>query len=81
VRTALLAVDLSGPTANSLRPPPIPAPAQLLGEDTNERDGWALVWQYKDEPLLAHLTVKAVGANGALSPGVVLGLYHPEPNS
>ncbi|HEU4898289.1 MAG TPA: hypothetical protein VFX88_12105 [Actinomycetota bacterium] len=52
---------------------------QLIGQDTNGRDGWTLVWRYPDQPLLAHLTVTAVGANGATSPWVTLGLHHPEP--
>ena len=54
--------------------------AQLLGEDANGRDGWTLVWRYQDEPLTAHLTIKAIGPGGT-SPDTVLGLYHPEPNS
>ena len=54
--------------------------ARLLGEDTNGRDGWTLSWQYKDEPLAAHLTIRAIGLGGT-SPDTVLGLYHPEPNS
>lgn len=52
---------------------------QLIGQDTNGRDGWAMAWRYQDQPLLAHLTVTAVGANGATSGMVLLGLYHPEP--
>ena len=52
---------------------------QLIGQDTNGRDGWSLAWRYQDEPLLAHLSVTAVGANGTSSPWVTLGLHHPEP--
>jgi hypothetical protein len=52
---------------------------QLIGQDTNGRDGWAMAWRYQDQPLLAHLTVTAVGANGATSPWVTLGLHHPDP--
>jgi hypothetical protein len=52
---------------------------QLIGQDTNGRDGWILAWRYPDQPLLAHLTITAVGANGATTPMVLLGLYHPEP--
>jgi hypothetical protein len=52
---------------------------QLIGQDTNGRDGWSLAWRYQDEPLLAHLSVTAVGANGTGSPWVTLGLHHPEP--
>ena len=52
---------------------------QLIGQDSNGRDGWSLAWRYQDEPLLAHLSVTAVGANGTSSPWVTLGLHHPEP--
>jgi hypothetical protein len=54
--------------------------ARLLGEDTIGGDGWTLAWRYRDEPLTAHLTVRAVGSGGT-SPDTVLGLYHPEPSS
>ena len=54
--------------------------ARLLGEDTNGNDGWSLAWDYPDEPLTAHLTVRAVGPGGT-SPDTVLGLYHPDPTS
>jgi hypothetical protein len=56
------------------------ASARLLGEDTNGDDGWTLAWGYPDEPLTAHLTVRAIGPGGA-SPDTVFSLYHPEPNS
>jgi hypothetical protein len=52
---------------------------QLIGQDTNGRDGWTMTWRYRDEPLLAHLSVTAVGANGTDSPWVTLGLHHPDP--
>jgi hypothetical protein len=52
---------------------------QLIGQDTNGRDGWTLAWRYQDEPMLAHLSVTAVGANGTSSPWVTLGLHHPDP--
>jgi hypothetical protein len=52
---------------------------QLIGQDTNGRDGWSPVWHFKNEPLLAHLTIAAIGANGASSPWVTLGLHHPDP--
>jgi hypothetical protein len=51
--------------------------ARLLGEDTNGSDGWTLAWGYPDEPLTAHLTVKAIGPGGT-SPDTVLDLYHPD---
>jgi hypothetical protein len=41
---------------------------QLIGQDTNGRDGWTLAWRFQDEPLLAHLTVTAVRTNGASGP-------------
>jgi hypothetical protein len=53
---------------------------QLIGQDTNGRDGWTLAWRYQDQPLLAHLTVKAIGLGGTAD-SAMLGLYHPEPNS
>jgi hypothetical protein len=52
--------------------------AKLLGDDTNGRDGWTATWHYQDEPLLAHLTVKATGPGGT-SPDTLLSLYHPGP--
>ena len=52
---------------------------QLIGQDTNGRDGWTLAWRYQDEALLAHLTVTAVGANGTHSADAMLGLYHRDP--
>jgi hypothetical protein len=52
---------------------------QLIGQDTNGRDGWTLPWRYQDEALLAHLTVTAVGANGTHSADAMLGLYHRDP--
>lgn len=52
--------------------------ADRLGQDANGRDGWTLTWRYKDEPLLAHLYVRAIGSGGASSAEKVLTLYHPE---
>jgi hypothetical protein len=63
-----------------LSPTGTDASARLLGEDTNGRDGWTLVWRYPDEALTAHLTVRAIGPGG-ISPDTVLGLYHPDTNS
>lgn len=54
--------------------------ARLLGEDTNGGDGWTLAWRYPDEPLTAHLTIRAIGSGGT-SPDTVLGLYHPDATS
>lgn len=53
---------------------------QLIGQDTNGRDGWSVAWRYQDQPLLAHLTVKAIGSGGT-GASTMVGLYHPEPNS
>jgi hypothetical protein len=64
---------LLGPTGTDTSP-------RLLGEDTNGHDGWTLVWRYPDQPLTAHLTIKAIGSSGT-SPDTVLGLYHPDPTS
>jgi hypothetical protein len=63
-----------------LSPTGTDTPARLLGEDTNGRDGWTLVWRYPDQALTAHLTIKAIGSGGT-SPDTVLGLYHPDPIS
>lgn len=52
---------------------------QLIGQDTNGRDGWTHTWRYPDQPLLAHLIAIAVGANGARSPMFMFGVYHPDP--
>jgi hypothetical protein len=34
-------------------------------------------WRYADQPLLAHLTVRATGPGGATEQTV--GVYHPDP--
>jgi hypothetical protein len=48
-----------------------------IGQDTNGRDGYLTNWNYKDEPLLAHLTVRATGPGGTTEQ--VVGIYHPDP--
>ena len=48
-----------------------------IGQDTNGRDGWWVNWHYPDEPLLAHLTVRATGPGGTAEK--VVGIYHPDP--
>jgi hypothetical protein len=48
-----------------------------IGQDTNGRDGWWVNWRYPDEPLLAHLTVRATGPGGTAEK--VVGIYHPDP--
>ena len=51
--------------------------AVRIGQDTNGRDGWLVNWHYKNEPLLAHLTVRATGPGGTAEQTV--GIYHPDP--
>jgi hypothetical protein len=51
--------------------------AVRIGQDTNGRDGWWVNWNYRDEPLLAHLTVRATGPGGTAEE--VVGIYHPDP--
>jgi hypothetical protein len=51
--------------------------AVRIGQDTNGRDGYMVRWHYKDQPLLAHLTVRATGPGGTT--GKVVGVYHPDP--
>ena len=45
--------------------------------DTNGRDAYAAHWRYGDQPLLAHLTVRATGPGGTAEQTV--GIYHPDP--
>ena len=51
--------------------------ALSLGVDTNGRDAYAAHWRYGDQPLLAHLTVRATGPGGTAEQTV--GIYHPDP--
>ena len=51
--------------------------AVRIGQDTNGRDGYMVRWHYKDQPLLAHLTVRATGPGGTTEK--VVGVYHPDP--
>jgi len=51
--------------------------AVRIGQDTNGRDGWLVNWHYRNEPLLAHLTVRATGPGGTAEQTV--GIYHPDP--
>ena len=48
-----------------------------IGQDTNGRDGWLFNWHYPSEPILGHLTVRAIGPGGTAEKTV--GLYHPTP--
>jgi hypothetical protein len=51
--------------------------ARRIGQDSNGRDGWLFNWHYPDEPILGHLTVKAVGPGGTAERTV--GVYHDPP--
>ena len=51
--------------------------SRKIGQDSNGRDGWLLNWHYPDEPILGHLTVKAIGPGGTDEETV--GVYHPDP--
>ena len=51
---------------------------QLIGQDTNGRDGWSLAWRCKDEPCSP--THRHRGRRQRhRQPGVTLGLHHPDP--
>ena len=50
--------------------------AVSLGVDRNGRDGYTARWRYDDQPLLAHLTVRATGPGGTTDK--VVGIYHPD---
>jgi hypothetical protein len=47
-----------------------------LGVDTDGSDGYTARWRYPDQPLLAHLVVRATGPGGATDK--VVGVYHPD---
>jgi hypothetical protein len=53
--------------------------SRRIGQDSNGRDGWLFSWHYPDEPILGHLTVRAVGPGGTAEETV--GVYHPDPGS
>jgi hypothetical protein len=50
--------------------------ARRIGQDSNGRDGWVFNWHYANEPILGHLTVKAIGPGGTAEETV--GVYHPD---
>ena len=50
--------------------------AVSLGVDRDGRDGYTARWRYDDQPLLAHLTVRATGPGGTTDK--VVGIYHPD---
>jgi hypothetical protein len=51
--------------------------SRKIGQDTNGRDGWLFNWRYPNEPILGHLTVRAIGPGGIDEETV--GVYHPDP--
>jgi hypothetical protein len=48
-----------------------------LGVDRDGGDAYVTHWRYADQPLLAHLTVRATGPGGTTEQTV--GVYHPDP--
>ena len=50
--------------------------SRKLGQDTNGGDGWLFNWHYPNEPILGHLTVRAIGPGGTAEETV--GVYHPD---
>ena len=53
--------------------------SRKIGQDTNGRDGWLFNWHYPNEPILGHLTVRAIGPGGTAEETV--GVYHPDPET
>jgi hypothetical protein len=51
--------------------------AVSLGVDTT--DPYTATWRWKDQPLLAHLTIRATGPGGTTDK--VLNVYHPDPEA
>jgi hypothetical protein len=51
--------------------------AVSLGVDRDGGDAYVTHWRYADQPLLAHLTVRATGPGGTTEQTV--GVYHPDP--
>jgi hypothetical protein len=51
--------------------------AVRIGQDSNGRDGYMVRWRYTDQPLLAHLTVRATGPGGTAEK--VVGVHHADP--
>jgi hypothetical protein len=51
--------------------------SRKLGQDSNGRDGWLFNWHYPNDPILGHLTVRAIGPGGTAEQTV--GVYHPDP--
>ena len=53
--------------------------SRKIGQDTNGGDGWLFNWHYPNEPILGHLTVRAIGPGGTAEETV--GVYHPDPET
>jgi hypothetical protein len=53
--------------------------AVSLGVDSNGGNGYTARWSYDDQPLLAHLIVRATGPGGSAEQTV--GIYHPDPTA
>jgi hypothetical protein len=51
--------------------------SRKIGQDSDGRDGWLFNWNYPSEPILGHLTVRAIGPGGTAEKTV--GIYHPDP--
>ena len=51
--------------------------AVRIGQDSNGRDGYLIRWHYTDQPLLAHLTVRATGPGGITEK--VVGVHLADP--
>jgi hypothetical protein len=51
--------------------------AVRIGQDSNGHDGYLVRWHYTDQPLLAHLTVRATGPGGITEK--VVGVHHADP--
>jgi hypothetical protein len=51
--------------------------AVTLGVDSDGSDAYTARWRYADQPLLAHLTVRASGPGGVTEH--VVNVYHPDP--
>ena len=52
------------------------AQAISIGVDRDGSNGYTAVWSYGDQPLLAHLVVRATGPGGTTDK--IVGVYHPE---
>jgi hypothetical protein len=53
--------------------------ARKIGQDTNGRDGWLFNWHYPNQPIMAHLTVRAIGPGGTAEE--TIGIYQADPEA